>query len=68
MMPTPAFITEDQLHGRTPEQLIATILHLQNQHQQFIVQINAQYESINQQLNELRGSLIASHHAAASVR
>ncbi|KAI1735618.1 transcriptional activator of glycolytic enzymes-domain-containing protein [Xylaria scruposa] len=72
MMPAPAPapvvpLTEDQLHGRTPEQLIATILQLQTQHQQFVVQINAQYESINQQLNDLRGSLIASHHAAASA-
>ncbi|KAI0544757.1 transcriptional activator of glycolytic enzymes-domain-containing protein [Xylaria curta] len=72
MMPAPAPVpvvplTEDQLHGRTPEQLIATILQLQTQHQQFVVQINAQYESINQQLNDLRGSLIASHHAAASA-
>ncbi|KAI0399789.1 transcriptional activator of glycolytic enzymes-domain-containing protein [Xylaria palmicola] len=60
-------ITEDQLHGRTPEQLIATILQLQTQHQQFVVQINAQYETISQQLNDLRGSLIASHQAAASA-
>ncbi|KAI0103065.1 transcriptional activator of glycolytic enzymes-domain-containing protein [Nemania sp. FL0031] len=67
MMPAPALITEDQLHGRTPEQLIATILQLQNQHQQFLVQINAQYESINQQLSDLRGGLIASHQAAASA-
>lgn len=65
--PAPAPITEDQLHGRTPEQLIATILQLQNQHQHFLAQINAQYESINQQLSELRGGLIASHHAAASA-
>lgn len=71
MMPAPATavsLTEDQLHGRTPEQLIATILQLQSQHQQFVAQINAQYESINQQLNDLRGSLLASHQAAASVR
>ncbi|KAI1750748.1 transcriptional activator of glycolytic enzymes-domain-containing protein [Xylaria castorea] len=72
MMPAPAPasavpLTEDQLHGRTPEQLIATILQLQTQHHQFVVQINAQYESINQQLNDLRGSLIASHQAAASA-
>ncbi|KAI0858427.1 transcriptional activator of glycolytic enzymes-domain-containing protein [Xylaria cubensis] len=72
MMPAPAPVpvvplTEDQLHGRTPEQLIATILQLQTQHQQFIMQINAQYENITQQLNDLRGSLIASHHAAASA-
>ncbi|KAI0454180.1 transcriptional activator of glycolytic enzymes-domain-containing protein [Xylaria acuta] len=70
MMPAPAPalpLTEDQLHGRTPEQLIATILQLQTQHQQFVVQINAQYESISQQLNDLRGSLIASHQAAASA-
>ncbi|KAI1164472.1 transcriptional activator of glycolytic enzymes-domain-containing protein [Nemania serpens] len=67
MMPTPAPITEDQLQGRTPEQLIATILQLQNQHQHFLAQINAQYESINQQLSDLRGGLIASHHAAASA-
>ncbi|KAI8628795.1 transcriptional activator of glycolytic enzymes-domain-containing protein [Xylariaceae sp. FL1651] len=67
MMPAPALLTEDQLHGRTPEQLIATILQLQSQHQQFLVQINAQYESINQQLNELRGSLVASYQAAASA-
>ncbi|KAI0872431.1 transcriptional activator of glycolytic enzymes-domain-containing protein [Hypoxylon argillaceum] len=68
VMPAPAaLITEDQLHGRTPEQLIATILQLQHQHQQFLMQINAQYESINQQLSDLRGGLIASHQAAASA-
>ncbi|KAI0164062.1 transcriptional activator of glycolytic enzymes-domain-containing protein [Xylariaceae sp. FL1272] len=67
MMPAPVVITEEQLHGRTPEQLIATILQLQNQHQQCVAQINAQYESINQQLNELRGSLVASHQAAATA-
>ncbi|KAI0417862.1 transcriptional activator of glycolytic enzymes-domain-containing protein [Xylaria grammica] len=67
-MPAPApALTEDQLHGRTPEQLIATILQLQSQHQQFLAQINAQYESINQQLNDLRGGLIASHQAAVSA-
>lgn len=69
MMPAaPALITEDQLHGRTPEELIATILRLQSQQQQFVAQINAQYEHISQQLQDLRGSLIASHQAAASVR
>ncbi|KAI0469179.1 transcriptional activator of glycolytic enzymes-domain-containing protein [Xylaria cf. heliscus] len=68
MMPAPAVpLTEDQLHGRTPEQLIVTILQLQSQHQQVVAQINAQYESISQQLNDLRGSLIASHQAAASA-
>ncbi|KAI1432546.1 transcriptional activator of glycolytic enzymes-domain-containing protein [Xylaria sp. CBS 124048] len=67
MMPTPGLLTEDQLHGRTPEQLIATILQLQAQHQQFVAQINVQYEHINKQLDDLRGSLIASHHAAASA-
>ncbi|KAI1821459.1 transcriptional activator of glycolytic enzymes-domain-containing protein [Xylaria intraflava] len=67
MMPVPPIITEDQLHGRTPEQLIATILQLQNQHQQFVAQINVQYEHINKQLDDLRGSLIASHQAAASA-
>ncbi|KAI0390087.1 transcriptional activator of glycolytic enzymes-domain-containing protein [Xylariaceae sp. FL0594] len=68
MLPAnPALVSEDQLHGRTPEQLIATILQLQSQQQQFVSQINAQYEHINQQLQDLRGSLIASHHAAASA-
>ncbi|KAI2636795.1 transcriptional activator of glycolytic enzymes-domain-containing protein [Xylaria nigripes] len=67
MMPAPAVITEDQLHGRTSEQMIATILHLQNQHQQVVAHINAQYDHINQQLSDLRGSLIASHQAAASA-
>ncbi|KAI1421130.1 transcriptional activator of glycolytic enzymes-domain-containing protein [Xylaria sp. FL1777] len=65
--PAPALITEDQLHDRTPEQLIATILQLQNQHQHFLAQINAQYESINQQLTDLRSGLVASHQAAASA-
>ncbi|KAF2971796.1 hypothetical protein GQX73_g1913 [Xylaria multiplex] len=65
--PAPAPLTEDQLHSLTPEQLIATILQLQSQHQQFLVQINAQYESINQQLTDLRGGLIASHQAAVSA-
>ncbi|KAI1810520.1 transcriptional activator of glycolytic enzymes-domain-containing protein [Poronia punctata] len=67
MMPVPALVTEEQLHGQTPEQLIATILQLQSQQQQFFAQINAQYEHINQQLQDLRGSLIASHQAAASA-
>ncbi|KAI0204514.1 transcriptional activator of glycolytic enzymes-domain-containing protein [Astrocystis sublimbata] len=66
MMPTMS-LTEDQLHGRTSEQLIATILQLQTQHQQIVAQINAQYESISQQLSDLRGSLIASHQAAVNA-
>ncbi|KAI0811887.1 transcriptional activator of glycolytic enzymes-domain-containing protein [Xylaria sp. FL0064] len=65
--PVPALITEDQLHDRTPEQLIATILQLQSQHHQFLAQINAQYEAISQQLTDLRTSLVASHQAAASA-
>ncbi|KAI0477133.1 transcriptional activator of glycolytic enzymes-domain-containing protein [Xylariaceae sp. FL0804] len=63
----PAAVTEDQLQGKTPEQLIATILQIQLQHQQYVAQINSQYENITQQLNELRGSLLASHQAAASA-
>ncbi|KAI1360960.1 transcriptional activator of glycolytic enzymes-domain-containing protein [Xylaria arbuscula] len=66
-MPAPALLTEDQLHDRTPEQLIATILQLQNQHQTFLAQINAQYESINQQLADLRSGIVASHQAAATA-
>ncbi|KAI0503436.1 transcriptional activator of glycolytic enzymes-domain-containing protein [Xylaria bambusicola] len=66
-MPAPALLTEDQLHDRTPEQLIATILQLQSQHQHFLAQINAQFESINQQLTDLRSGLVASHQAAASA-
>ncbi|KAI1275949.1 transcriptional activator of glycolytic enzymes-domain-containing protein [Xylaria sp. FL0933] len=65
--PVPALITEEQLHDRTPEQLIATILQLQSQHHQFLAQINAQYEAISQQLTDLRTSLVASHQAAASA-
>ncbi|KAI1177030.1 transcriptional activator of glycolytic enzymes-domain-containing protein [Nemania sp. FL0916] len=67
-MPAPTLLTEDQLHGRSSEQLIHTILQLQTQHQQLLVQINAQFENINQQLSDLRNGMIASHHAAASVR
>ncbi|CAJ2504769.1 Uu.00g121630.m01.CDS01 [Anthostomella pinea] len=66
-LPMPAVVTEDQLQGRSPEQLIATILQIQAQNQQYVAQINAQYDNINQQLNELRGSLVASHQAAASA-
>ncbi|KAI0017964.1 transcriptional activator of glycolytic enzymes-domain-containing protein [Xylariomycetidae sp. FL0641] len=66
-MSMPPIITEDQLLGRTPEQLIATILQIQLQHQQYVAQISAQYESISQQLNDLRGSLVASHQAAATA-
>ncbi|KAI1326526.1 transcriptional activator of glycolytic enzymes-domain-containing protein [Xylariaceae sp. FL0255] len=67
MMPASAPITKDQLQHRTTDELIGTILDLQAQHQQVIAQINAQYENINQQLNELRGSLVASHQAAATA-
>ncbi|KAI1287905.1 transcriptional activator of glycolytic enzymes-domain-containing protein [Xylaria venustula] len=63
----PGLITEDQLHDRTPEQLIVTILQLQNQHQHLLAQINAQFESISQQLIDLRSGLAASHQAAASA-
>ncbi|KAI1496295.1 transcriptional activator of glycolytic enzymes-domain-containing protein [Biscogniauxia marginata] len=66
-MPAPAVITEDQLLGRTPEQLIATILQIQVQHQQYVAHIAAQYENINQQLSELRGSLVASYQSAAAA-
>lgn len=60
--------------GRTAEQLISTILQVQAQHQQSVAAISAQYESVSQQLSELRGSLAAffngqaaSHQAVASV-
>ncbi|OTA96183.1 hypothetical protein M434DRAFT_141112 [Hypoxylon sp. CO27-5] len=67
VMSLPAGVTEEQLLGRTPEQLIATILQIQMQHQQYVAHISAQFDNISQQLNDLRGSLLASHQAAASV-
>ncbi|KAI1076931.1 transcriptional activator of glycolytic enzymes-domain-containing protein [Whalleya microplaca] len=67
MSALPAAVTEDQLLGKTPEQLIATILQVQMQHQHCFARISAQYDTINQQLNDLRGALIASHQAAASA-
>ncbi|KAI0377317.1 transcriptional activator of glycolytic enzymes-domain-containing protein [Hypomontagnella monticulosa] len=66
-MSLPAVVTEEQLLGSTPEQLIATILQIQMQHQQYVAHISAQYDAISQQLNDLRGSLVASHQAAASA-
>ncbi|KAI1373158.1 transcriptional activator of glycolytic enzymes-domain-containing protein [Hypoxylon crocopeplum] len=66
-MSLPAVVTEEQLLGRTPEQLIATILQIQMQHQQYVAHISAQFDTISQQLNDLRGSLVASHHAAATA-
>lgn len=59
-------VSEDQLVGRTPEQLIATILQIQSQHQQYVATISAQYNSITQQLDDLRGSLAAIYSAQAS--
>lgn len=50
-------MTEDQLIGRTPEQLIATILKIQAHHQQYAATISSQYESIAQQLSDMRASL-----------
>ncbi|KAI1408673.1 transcriptional activator of glycolytic enzymes-domain-containing protein [Hypoxylon sp. FL1857] len=67
VMSLPAGVTEEQLLGRTPEQLIATILQIQMQHQQYVAHISAQFDNISQQLNDLRGSLVASHQAAASA-
>ncbi|KAI1099790.1 transcriptional activator of glycolytic enzymes-domain-containing protein [Jackrogersella minutella] len=67
VMSLPLVVTEEQLLGRTPEQLIATILQIQMQHQQYVAHISAQFDTISQQLNDLRGSLIASHQAAASA-
>ncbi|KAH9885364.1 transcriptional activator of glycolytic enzymes-domain-containing protein [Xylariomycetidae sp. FL2044] len=67
VMSLPTLVTEDQLLGRTPEQLINTILQIQLQHQQYVAHISAQYENITQQLSDLRGSLVASHQAAASA-
>ncbi|KAI1468999.1 transcriptional activator of glycolytic enzymes-domain-containing protein [Daldinia caldariorum] len=66
-MSVPTMVTEEQLLGRTPEQLIATILQIQMQHQQYVAHISAQFDVISQQLNDLRGSLVASHQAAASA-
>ncbi|KAK8053221.1 hypothetical protein PG996_012522 [Apiospora saccharicola] len=65
--PMPTMITEDQLLGRPPEQLMATILQIQNQHQQYVASISAQYESITHQLNELRSSLAAFYNGQASA-
>ncbi|KAI0129917.1 transcriptional activator of glycolytic enzymes-domain-containing protein [Xylariales sp. AK1849] len=67
MPPMPMLVTEDQLSGRSPEQLIATILQIQAQHQQYIANISAQYESITQQLNELKGSLAAFYSGQAGT-
>ncbi|RYP53688.1 hypothetical protein DL769_010475 [Monosporascus sp. CRB-8-3] len=72
--PPQTTITEDQLLGRSPDQLVATILQIQSQHQQYVAHISAQYESIMQQLSELRASLlifyggqVANHQAAMSA-
>ncbi|ORY61721.1 transcriptional activator of glycolytic enzymes-domain-containing protein [Pseudomassariella vexata] len=65
LMP-PNMVSEDQLIGRTPDQLIETILRIQAQHQQYVANISAQYDTINQQLNELRGSLAAFYHGQAA--
>lgn len=62
----PAPLTEDQLLGRSPEQLVATILQVQAQHQQYIAAISAQYDSITQQLSDMRGSLAALYSTQAS--
>ncbi|KAI1453354.1 transcriptional activator of glycolytic enzymes-domain-containing protein [Annulohypoxylon moriforme] len=67
VMSLPALVTEEQLLGRSPEQLVATILQIQMQHQHYVAHISSQFDAISQQLNDLRGSLVASHHAAASA-
>jgi hypothetical protein len=54
---TPMLVTEDQLIGRTPEQLITTILQIQAHHQQYAATISAQYESVAQQLSDVKASL-----------
>ncbi|RYP03647.1 hypothetical protein DL764_005026 [Monosporascus ibericus] len=72
--PPQTTITEDQLLGRSPDQLVATILQIQSQHQQYVAHLSAQYENIMQQLSELRASLltfyggqVANHQAAMSA-
>ncbi|RYP04623.1 hypothetical protein DL765_010124 [Monosporascus sp. GIB2] len=72
--PAQTTITEDQLLGRSPDQLVATILQIQSQHQQYVAHLSAQYENIMQQLSELRASLlvfyggqVANHQAAMSA-
>ncbi|KAK6080534.1 hypothetical protein SCUP234_05080 [Seiridium cupressi] len=66
MSQPPQLVTEDQLVGRTPEQLIATILSVQAQHQQYAATISAQYDSISQQLSEIRASLANLYSGQAS--
>lgn len=68
------FVTEEQLSGRSPDQLIATILQIQSQHQQYAAHLSAQYDNIVQQLGDIRASLLAfhggqtaSHQAALAV-
>lgn len=67
-------LTEDQLHGKSHDQLVHAVLQLQSQHQHYVAHISAQYDNISQQLSELRSSLLAfysgqaaCHQAAASV-
>ena len=67
-------LTEEQLSGRSPDQLVATILQIQTQHQQYAAHLALQYDSISQQLAELRASLqafyggqAAAHQAASAV-
>ncbi|RYP49932.1 hypothetical protein DL768_004468 [Monosporascus sp. mg162] len=72
--PPQTTVTEDQLLGRSPDQLVATILQIQSQHQQYVAHLSTQYENIMQQLSELRASLlifyggqVANHQAAMSA-
>ncbi|RYP78711.1 hypothetical protein DL771_000378 [Monosporascus sp. 5C6A] len=72
--PPQTTLTEDQLLGRPPDQLVATILQIQSQHQQYVAHLSAQYENILQQLGELRASLlifyggqVANYQAAMSA-
>ncbi len=64
--PPQSFITEDQLSGRSPDQLVATILQIQSQHQQHVAHLSAQYDNIVQQLGELRASLLAFYGGQAA--
>ena len=73
-VPVPA-LTADQLLGKSPDQLVATILQIQSQHQQYVAYLSTQYDNISQQLGELRASLqafyggqAAAHQAASAVR
>ena len=55
----PALVTEDQLRGKSSDELVQVVLQLQSSYSEQVADLKGQYATLSSQLNDLKATLAA---------